>query len=222
MNDKIAIIFDMDGVIVNNHQFHLKSWLQFFDQHKVPMTEEEYKQKVNGRTMEEILTTFINPDLSKKELRALGEEKEAVYRDIYRPYIKPVDGLPEFLEELKVRHVPRAVATSAPPVNVDFTMEYTKLRPFFPTIVDDTMVTKGKPHPEVYLTAAKKLEMPPERCIVFEDAILGIQAGKNAGMKVIGVATTHTRKELEAENTDYVIDDFSGLTVEKLFAELKL
>lgn len=222
MNSNIAIIFDMDGVIVDNHQYHLKSWLQFFDKHNVAMTEEEYKQKVNGRTMEEILTTFINKKLSKKELRELGEEKEAVYREIYRPHIKPTDGLPEFLEELKVRNVLRAVATSAPPANVNFTMESTQLRQFFPTIVDDTMVTKGKPDPEVYLTAAKKLEMPPERCIVFEDAILGIQAGKNAGMKVIGVATTHSRKELEAENTDYVVDDFCELTVEKLFAELKL
>lgn len=222
MNNNIAIIFDMDGVIVNNHQYHLKSWLQFFDKYNVSMTEEGYKKKVNGRTMEEILTTFINKNLSKQELRELGEEKEAVYRDMYRPYIKPVDGLPEFLEELKVRNVPRAVATSAPPANVDFTMEHTRLRQFFSTIVDDTMVSKGKPNPEVYLTAAQKLDMPPERCIVFEDAILGIQAGKNAGMKVIGVATTHTRKELEAENTDYVVDDFSGLSVEKLFAELAL
>ncbi len=222
MNNNIAIIFDMDGVIVDNHKFHLKSWLQFFEKHNISMTEEEYKKKVNGRTMEEILTNIMGKDLSKKELQALGEEKEVVYRDMYRPHIKAVDGLPEFLEELKVRNVPRAVATSAPPANVDFTLDSTKLRSFFPTIVDDTMVSKGKPEPEVYLTAAKKLGVAPERCIVFEDAILGIQAGKNAGMKVIGVATTHTRQELEAENTDYVIDDFSEITIEKLFVELNL
>ncbi|MDF9799820.1 beta-phosphoglucomutase [Catalinimonas alkaloidigena] len=222
MNSNLAIIFDMDGVIVDNHQFHLKSWLQFFEEHNISMTEEEYKQKVNGRTMEEILTKIMGKDLSKQKLRDLGEEKEKVYRDMYRPHIKATDGLPEFLEELKVRNVPRAVATSAPPPNVDFTMENTGLRLFFSTIIDDTMVNKGKPDPEVYLTAAKKLDMKPEQCIVFEDAILGIQAGKNAGMKVIAVATTHSREELEAGEADYVVDDFMGLTVEKLYAELKL
>ncbi len=78
------------------------------------------------------------------------------------------------------------------------------------------MVAHGKPHPEVYLKSAKALGIDPAQCIVFEDAILGIQAGKNAGMKVVGVATTHTREELEAENTDLVIDDFCGLTLEQL------
>jgi len=222
MNTNIAIIFDMDGVIVDNHNYHLKSWLQFFEKHNISMTEEEYKQKVNGRTMEEILTNIMNKDLPKDELTALGEEKESVYRDIYRPHIKPTDGLAVFLKELEERNVPRAVATSAPTVNVDFTMEYTKLRHFFPTIVDSTMVTKGKPDPEVYLTAAKKLDMDPARCVVFEDAILGMQAGKNAGMKVVALATTHKREELEGENMDYIIDDFTDLTIEKLYSELKM
>jgi beta-phosphoglucomutase family hydrolase len=220
--NNIAIIFDMDGVIVDNHQFHLKSWLQFFEEHGVSMSEKEYKQKVNGRTMGEILPKILGRDMTKEEIRELGGQKEAKYREMYRPHIKPAEGLPQFLEELIKNETPFAVATSAPPENVKFTLENTGLRERFTTIIDDTMVSKGKPDPEVYLTAAKALDMPPERCIVFEDAILGIQSGKNAGMKVVGVATTHSREELEAEDTDYVMDDFSGLTLEKLLAALNL
>jgi HAD superfamily hydrolase (TIGR01509 family) len=161
-------------------------------------------------------------EMSQSEIRELGGQKEQAYRELYAPDIRPVLGLPHFLEELEKRRIPHAVATSAPTPNVDFTMERTGLRRYFPIIIDDTMVSKGKPDPEVYLTAAKTLNMPPDRCVVFEDAILGIQAGKNAGMKVVGLATTHSREELEAENTDYVMDDFAGLSMEKLYAVLRM
>lgn len=213
---QIAVIFDMDGVIVDNHRYHLDSWLSFFDKYSITMTEQEYKQEVNGRTMGEILPKLLGRSMSEPEIREYGEQKEALYREIYLKDIKPTPGLPQFLAELEEHHIPKAVATSAPTANVKFTMENTRLYPYFPVIVDDTMVTQGKPNPEVYLTAAKKLNMPPERCIVFEDAILGIQAGKNAGMKVVGIATTHTRQELEAENTDLIIDNFEGLHVNQL------
>ena len=220
--NNIAIIFDMDGVIVDNHQFHLKSWLHFFEEHGVSMSEEEYKQKVNGRTMDEILPKILDREMSKEEIRELGGQKEEKYREMYLPHIMPTQGLPQFLQQLEQNSIPYAVATSAPPENVKFTLENTSLMERFTTIIDDTMVNKGKPDPEVYLTAAKKLNMAPERCIVFEDAILGIQSGKNAGMKVVGVATTHKREELEKERTDHVIDDFSALTISELVSILRL
>lgn len=154
--------------------------------------------------------------MSNEEIRTLGEQKEIEYRDLYRSAITPTVGLVNFLEELDRKDIPRAIATSAPPANVAFTLDHTKLGSYFPVIVDDTMVTTGKPDPEVYLKSAEQLGMSPERCIVFEDAILGIQAGKNAGMPVVALATTHTREELEATEADYIIDNFEGLTVEKL------
>ncbi|MGB3586400.1 MAG: HAD family phosphatase, partial [Tunicatimonas sp.] len=155
-------------------------------------------------------------DMSHGDIWKVGEEKEALYRELYQPHIKPTKGLITFLSEVVRQRIPRTVSTSAPPANVDFTLQHTGLRSYFSTIIDSTMVAHGKPHPEVYLKSAKALGIDPAQCIVFEDAILGIQAGKNAGMKVVGVATTHTREELEAENTDLVIDDFCGLTLEQL------
>ena len=218
----LAMIFDMDGVIVDNHHYHLRSWLSFFERNGIHMTEAEYKEQVNGRVMHTILPKIVGRSLSADEIRTLGEQKETEYRDLYRTAIQPTPGLVNFLEELQRLNVPRAIATSAPPSNVDFTLEGTHLRSYFPVIVDDTMVTTGKPDPEVYLKSAEQLEMPPERCIVFEDAILGIQAGKNAGMPVVALATTHTPEELMTTEADYIIDTFEGLTVEKLQQTLGL
>ncbi len=212
----IALLFDMDGVIVDNHKFHLKSWLGFFEKHNIHMSEEEYKANVNGRRMENILPDLLSREMSDEEIWDVGEEKEALYRELYRPHIKPTTGLVTFLAEVARKRIPRTVSTSAPPKNVDFTLENTGLRGYFSTIIDSTMVTQGKPHPEVYLKSAEALGVDPAGCIVFEDAILGIQAGKNAGMKVVGVATTHTREELEAEDTDLVIDDFCNLKLSDL------
>lgn len=219
---ELAIIFDMDGVIVDNHQYHLQSWLSFFERQGIHMSEAEYKEKVNGRVMRTVLTQVLNRPLSDQEIRTLGEQKEKEYRDLYRLAIKPTPGLADFLEELDQKDISRAIATSAPPANVAFTLEHTKLHSYFPVIVDDTMVTNGKPDPEVYLKSAEQLGMPPEQCIVFEDAILGIQAGKNAGMPVVALATTHTREELEATAADYIIDTFEGLTLEKLWKVLEM
>ena len=216
----IAIIFDMDGVIVDNHPFHTKAWLQFFAQHNIPMNEQEYKQQINGRPLAEIIPRYFGKDFTPAMSRQFGEEKEAAYREIYKDHIVPTPGLVDFLEELERKNIPKAIATSAPANNVKFTLQSTGLEKYFSIITDDSMVTKGKPDPEVYLKTAAQLNMPPERCIVFEDAILGIQAGKNAGMKVIGVATTHPREELE--NTDYLIDNFEGLTLEELMGKLDL
>lgn len=219
---QIAIIFDMDGVIVDNHQYHLKSWLSFFEKYGISMTEQEYKEQINGRVLDDILPNMLGKSLSADEISEYGEEKESLYRELYMKDIKPAPGLKEFLEELEQHRIAKAVATSAPPVNVKFTMEHTGLASYFPVIIDDTMVTKGKPDPEVYLTAAQKLDVPPAQCVVFEDALLGIQAGKNAGMKVVGVATTHTRRELEAADTDLVINNFEGLHLSKLMDLLHL
>jgi beta-phosphoglucomutase family hydrolase len=214
--NSIALLFDMDGVIVNNHEFHLKSWLGFFEKHNIQMSEAEYKARVNGRTMDAILPNLLNRDLSQEEIQEIGGEKEALYRELYRPHIKPTTGLVSFLAEVSRNCIPRTVSTSAPPENVDFTLKHTGLKSYFSTIIDASMVTHGKPDPEVYLKSAEALGVDPAQCIVFEDALLGIQAGKNAGMRVVGVASTHSRKELEAEGTDLVIDDFAGLTLSKL------
>ncbi|MEI6060712.1 MAG: HAD family hydrolase, partial [Bacteroidota bacterium] len=130
------------------------------------------------------------------EIQSFAAEKESIYREIYRPYIKPVNGLAVFLHYIYSQGFEIAMATSAPAENVKFTLEATGLEKFFSTITDVSMVSRAKPDPQVYLLTAGKLGVQPSECIVFEDSVPGILSAQKAGMHVVGVATTHKSDEL--------------------------
>jgi beta-phosphoglucomutase len=129
-----------------------------------------------------------------------------------------VKGLIPFLEKLEARKIPRAIATSAPRANVDFTVSRTHIERFFSIILDDSFVNRGKPDPEIYLKSAAALGLNPGQCLVFEDSLSGVRAGKDAGCKVVGITTTHTREELAG--TDFNIDNFEDLEPESLISSL--
>ena len=145
---KIAVIFDMDGVIVDNGEFHYLAWKKFCDSYQISFSKEKFRKTFFGRVNEQVLPILFNCDLSKDEIQTLGDEKEKIYRDIYKPELRPVKGLVMFLEDLKKNDIPIAVATSASPENVDFVLNGLNIRHYFATIVDDSMVPKGKPDPE--------------------------------------------------------------------------
>ena len=207
MIENFAIIFDMDGVIVDSNPYHKISLKQFAGKYGHDLSEQQLREKIYGRTNGEWLKNLFGP-LPPEQLHRLAEEKEQIFRELYQAEIKPINGLIPFLESIEQHHIPKAIATSAPPSNVDFTLNRTGLRHFFKTILDDTFISHSKPHPEIYLKAAAALQMPPERCIVIEDSLSGIKAGKDAGCKVVGITTTHTPEELT--DADFVIIDFSG------------
>jgi HAD superfamily hydrolase (TIGR01509 family) len=119
---------------------------------------------------------------------------------------------------MEEQSIPRAIATSAPRENVDFTLRHTATKKFFSTILDESFVTHGKPDPEIYLKTAAAIGFKPEQCIVLEDSLSGVKSGKAAGCKVIGITTTHTREELT--ETDLIIDNFVGLDPSKLIRDL--
>lgn len=210
---KIAVIFDMDGVIVDNSGFHQKAWILFCKRHGFKLTKKQFNEKYNGRLNSEILKRMFG-SLSKKQIAKYVSEKESLYRKAYSKSIKPAPGLVRLLKELEKRGIKTAVATAAPPANVDFVLGKTGVRKFFKVIFDDSKVKKGKPNPEIYLKASKKLGVKPKDCVVFEDGLLGIQAGKNAGMQVIGITTTHPKKELK--KADLTINSFSEVDFEML------
>jgi beta-phosphoglucomutase family hydrolase len=191
----MVLIFDMDGVIVDNAAWHLEAFAEFGKKHGLVQTKEDYV-KYFGNTNQTIMNSLFDTQLSDNKLVEYAEEKETIYRELYRPFIKPVDGLPAFLENAHNQGLSIALATSAPPENVDFTLNSTGLKKYFPTITDASMVKRGKPDPEIYLLTAEKLGVKPSECIVFEDSIAGIQSALSAGMRVIGVATTHKSEEL--------------------------
>jgi beta-phosphoglucomutase len=217
--NEIGLIFDMDGVIVDNHEYHYMAWQQLASKRGVEITEEYYRLNMNGRTIDELVKIVFNLDVSKEEAREIGMEKEEIYRELYKDHRTPNKGLISFLETAKDLEIPMIVGTSAPEQNVVFTLDGLDLRKYFLGVVDDLMVTKGKPDPEVYLKCAEAIGRKPENCIVFEDAVSGIKAGKGAGAKVVGLATSHKREELTA---DLIIDNFEGFGINDVKSVLNL
>jgi beta-phosphoglucomutase len=209
----IGLLFDMDGVIIDNHEFHFLAWQKLANKYHIKISEEFYREKMNGRTLMELMEVVFKQEMSKDEARSIGLEKEEIYRTLYKSSLAPTAGLIDFLELAKNNKIPMAVGTSAPEENVIFTLDGLGIRHYFDAVFDDRSVTKGKPNPEIYQKCAAGIERENKNCIVFEDAISGIKAGENAGSKVIALATSHSREELSA---DLIIDDFTGLNLEQI------
>ena len=210
----ISVIFDMDGVIIDSNPYHKKAWKTFCSRHNILISDNELETKIYGRTGDDALPVLFDKQLNNELIALYCSEINKNYRDLFAPYIKPLPGLRELLNELLSAGIKTAIATSAPPVNVEFVLSETHLEKYFDIIIDDTMITRGKPDPEVYIKAAEKLNIPVRDCIVFEDSLSGITAAKAAGMGVGGVTTTHTADELK--ETDFIINDFFDVTINDL------
>ncbi len=205
----IAFVFDMDGVIIHSNPYHKVALHQFCEKYGYHLTEDELRNKIYGRTNKQWITNLFERELGAEELDRFAEEKEGLFRDLIAKDIKALDGLKDFLDLMNLQKIDRAIGTSAPRSNVDFVMSKTQLTSYFPVILDDSFVEHGKPNPEIYIKCAAALNYDPANCVVFEDSLSGVAAGKAAGCKVVGVATTHTHAELA--DTDLVIDDFTNL-----------
>jgi beta-phosphoglucomutase len=219
MKEKFAVLFDMDGVIIDSNPYHKDAWFEFCRRYNVELKEEDVPRKIYGKTNKAALVDVFQREFSPEESYRMSEEKEAIYRDLHRPDINLIPGLETLLKAFQQHHIPLAVCTNAPVANLDFMLEETGIRPYFEVLIDASRVSKGKPDPEIYLKAAQLLNMPPDRCIVMEDSTVGVEAGLRAGMKVVAITTTHTAAELS--HTDLVIADFTELTVDKLAALLQ-
>jgi HAD superfamily hydrolase (TIGR01509 family) len=159
--------------------------------------------------------------LDDDEVATLNHEKEAVYRELYAPHLKAVDGFEDLVRDARSQGIVLAVGTAAPPANVEFTLDGLDLRRHFETVVGATDVARGKPHPDVFLEAAKRCGAAPANCIVFEDAPLGVEAARRAGMRVVVITTTLPREAFaEFDNVIAIVDDFSSLSLDSLFASL--
>lgn len=194
-SNKKAIIFDMDGVIVDNISYHIEAFKTFLKQFGEEITDEEFQKHYNGRPIQEIILE-LKPQANPEEVMLLAEEKEKIYRDLYSADLTPLTGLLEFLELAQQAGIKMAVATSAITTNADFTLDGLNIRKYFDAVIDSTMVIKGKPDPQIYLKAAAELNISPEHCVVFEDALAGIESAQRAGMDVIGVYSSLTKEEL--------------------------
>ena len=206
----------MDGVLVNNLEVHRAAFAEFFRRYGVERSFEELS-RVFGKGNDDIMGELMPRDVVERVgIRELGHEKETIYREIYAPTITPQPGLLTFLDECEAEGLKCAVGSSGYRANVDFVLDKCNIERYFDYAVAGDEVTRCKPDPEIYLTAAAKLGLRADECVVFEDAEAGIEAAKRAGMRVVALATTFNRDFLETTDADYIIDDFRGITVDKL------
>ena len=205
----------MDGTLIDNTPYHFKSWQLLFKKYNLgEISKERYYTEFSGVPVLETIRKIFGAEYDEAGLKQLRDEKEELYREVYAPYVAPINGLEFFLADLKKAGVKMAMATSATFKDVDFILDHVPIRGDFNAIVNTTMVSRQKPNPDIFLKAAEVLNTPPSQCIVFEDSFAGIKAGKDAGMKVVAITTAHKADALQ--NVDMVINDYSELTVQKL------
>jgi beta-phosphoglucomutase family hydrolase len=204
-----ALIFDMDGVLIDSNSVHRLTWEQYNRRHGMETTE-AMQQRMYGKRNDELIRDFYGGHLTDREVFAHGAAKEALYREVMRPRIRSslVPGVVEFLD--RHRNLPMAVATNAERANLDFVLDEGGLRSYFRVLIDGHQVAKPKPDPEIYLRAAQLLGTDPEFCVVFEDSYAGVRAGVGAGMRVVGVNTTHD----DLPGASFSVRDFNDSSLE--------
>jgi len=210
-----GVIFDMDGVLVDNRDAHIEAFEIFCGRYGVTDWRERLAE-VFGMGNDDIMRRILPAELiERRGIAALADEKERIYREIYAPAIAPVRGLPELLKAFAEADIRCAVGSSGCAENVRFVLDACGIGGYFSALVSGDMATRCKPDPEIYSTAAEKLGLAPHECVVFEDSKAGIEAGKRAGMKVIALATTLSREVLENETqADAIIGDFTHTSVD--------
>lgn len=216
---KQCVIFDMDGVICHTNPHHVKAFEVFFDNYKVPYSEEEFEEHMYGKHNGYIMSHFFKRSVVGDELRKLEDEKESIFREIYKDKVETIPHYLKFLNQLKSRNFKTAVATSAPRANLDLIIKALKIEDEMDSMMSSEDVKHHKPDPEVYLKSAERVGVAPSHCIVFEDSFSGVSAALNAGMKVVGVLSTHTKEQLPPCN--FYINDYSEVNVDKILDLLK-
>lgn len=204
-------IFDMDGVLINSNAAHLKSWKRIADQDGVEFTNEIF-WKTFGKTSESIVENYWgSAPLSPEQIADVVERKETAFRESVRDLVKPIDGALDFVGLLAARGDKLALGSSAPRINAEYVLELFGFKQFFEErIVAGDEVLQGKPAPDIFLEAAKKLGEPPERCVVIDDSRSGVKAGRRAGAIVIGFFSEGHVEE-EYEDANYVVKSFDEI-----------
>ncbi len=209
-----AVIFDMDGVICHTNPWHSKAFRVFFGKRDLYPTDAEFAEHMFGKSNSYILKHFLKREVVGEEFKQLEDEKEGLFRELYADNIATIGGYLDWLGALKSAGYKTGVATSAPRANLDLIMGNLGFEASMESILASENVSKHKPDPEVYLTSAQKLGVSPQNCVVFEDSFSGVSAAINAGMKVVGVLSSHAKDELPP--CHYYINTYADISLEKL------
>ncbi|HUM16399.1 MAG TPA: HAD family phosphatase [Candidatus Nitrosotalea sp.] len=206
-----SAIFDMDGVLIDSGAHHRHAWRALLAELGTEPPDPEHWRLTIGRPSEEAIPLLLGRRVSGAEARRLARRKRDLYQERAQTGLEPVPGIREFLQALERLDVPRAVGTSASRWDAERLLDDLGLLRFFDVVVTADDVMLGKPDPEVWTRAARRLKATPGHCVVFEDALVGVQAARTAGMRAVGVTTAHTDAELRAAGAERTIPDFQGV-----------
>ena len=206
-----AAIFDMDGTLVDNMEHHARAWFDVARSHGASLSRAQFERELAGKKNEEIVPLLLRRAVSVDEVAEIAATKEARYRALYAPDMRSIAGLPELLASLRAAGVRLAIATAAPRENRVFVLGGLGLDGAFEHVIGAEQARRGKPAPDLYLLAAQALGEEPARCLVFEDALNGVRAGRAAGMDVAAITTLLSAAELGAAGAQYTLDDFTAL-----------
>lgn len=218
MHPQMAVIFDVDGVLIDSYQPHYQSWVQLFLELGVEFTEQQFRATF-GRTNRDIFTELFPGEMSEGEMRARGERKEVLYREIISSKLTPMPGAVELVQALDDEGFALGVGSSGPPENIALTLEKLELTGLISAAVTGADVERGKPDPQVFLMCAERLERDPALCAVVEDAPQGVEAANRAGMTSIGLTSTQELPDLAMANLVVQrLDELTPLGIATLIA----
>jgi beta-phosphoglucomutase len=209
-----AAIFDMDGTLVDNMRYHSEAWVALSQRLGINATAERFEREFAGKKNEEIFPILLGRNVPPEELAQLAEEKETHYRKLYAPHLSLMRGAESFIARLQGAGIRLAIATSAPAGNRTMVLDGLGIRSLFARVVGAEEVSRGKPAPDIFLAAAKALDVEPSVCVVFEDAVNGIIAARAAGMVAVGITSTTPPEVLREAGAHWVAPDFATLPPE--------
>ena len=202
-----ALLFDLDGTLADTDSLHLPTWVDVLEPYGVRVDEEFYRESLSGRNTSEIVRDLL-PELSDEENRSVGDAKEARFRE-RATELEPLPGLVDFVEHGRERGMRVALVTNAPEENVEALMLALGLRNLFDTVVLADEVEAVKPDPAPYTAALKKLGVPAEEALAFEDSISGISSSVAAGIPTVGIASSQKPETLLAAGAFVTAEDFT-------------
>ncbi|MFX0189027.1 MAG: HAD family hydrolase [Candidatus Hodarchaeota archaeon] len=214
-----CVIFDMDGVLADTGPIHFESWVKMANEINVEFTREFFEETF-GQQSVTITRKLLGEKVDNEELVKRAYLKELYYREMVKDKLEPLPGVIELIRNLKDKKFKLAVGSSGPPENVELLLNSLQVKKYFDAIITADDVSNSKPAPDVFLIAAKRLQINPKNCIVIEDAPVGIEAAIRAKMKSIAITTTHDKNELTS--ADLIVKDLSFVSIKDIIKLLKI
>jgi beta-phosphoglucomutase family hydrolase len=217
VTDQVAFLFDMDGTIADTMPFHLQAWMDLLGELGIRTSPQEFLRTTSGKMNHQILNGVLGLSLSNVELARFEARKESRFRELCRARLRPIPGLADFLAESRRSSVALAVATAAGKENRDLVLEGLGIASDFRVVVGAEDVRNGKPDPEIFLKAAGRLQVDAARCVVFEDAVAGVEAAGRAGMKAVALTTSLDAREFQGHpSVIRIVKDYTSLRPQTL------